>query len=424
MSKEIRADIAHVLSQVGINIEPQDNISTAFFMVLCCAGAFLCYVIVRWGLLKIVNAMLRRSQATSGPIIVKHAVFEKLSLTIPAIVLNLLIPLVLDKHAILSGLFDRILSLWLLFALIRSIYALLDASNDIADVKLMSRDLPIKSFVQLFKLIIFLIGFIIAISVLAERSPIYFLSGLGVATGFMLLIFRDTILGFVAGIQLSANRMVKVGDWIQMDKYGANGNIDEVSLTTVKVKNWDNTVTNIPAYALVQDSFINWRQMQESGGRRIKRAILIDIDSIKFINSDEEQQLQTIDFVPAVIANIKQNLNPYSGLTNIAVFRGYLEAYLKQHPKIRQDMTFLVRELDPSPEGLPVEIYVFVNDTRWAFYEAVQSDIFDHIFAILPQFNLAAYQSPASFDLRSLKTPEEPTPESPSLSQRNNIEAE
>ncbi|WP_318496073.1 mechanosensitive ion channel family protein [Photobacterium leiognathi] len=403
MSKAIRADIAHILSEIGVNIEPHDNISTAFFIVLCCAVAFITYVIVRWGLLKAVNAMLKRSHAIWGSVIVKHAVFEKLSLIIPAVVLNLLIPLVLDKHAILSGLIDRILSLWLIFALIRSSYAFLDASNNIADIKLMSRDLPIKSFVQLFKLVIFFIGLIIAISVIFDRSPVYFLSGLGVATGLVLLVFRDTILGFVAGIQLSANQMVKVGDWIQMDKYGANGSIEEVSLTTVKVKNWDNTITNIPAYALVQDSFINWRQMQESGGRRIKRSILIDIDTIKFIDNKEENTLSSIDFVPAVITQIKQTLNPHSGLTNIAIFRGYLEAYLKQHPKIRQDMTFLVRELEPTPQGLPIQIYVFVNDTRWAFYEAVQSDIFDHIFAMVPKFGLAAYQSPAASDLRSLQ---------------------
>ncbi|KJG00630.1 mechanosensitive ion channel family protein [Photobacterium angustum] len=403
MSKEIRVDIAHILSEVGVNIEPHDNISTFFFLVLCTGVAFFSYVIVRWGLLKIVNAMLRRSKASWGSVIVKHAVFEKLSLIIPAVVLNLLIPLVLDQHIILSGLIDRLLSLWLILALIRSSYAFLDASNDIADIKLMSRDLPIKSFVQLFKLIIFLIGFIIAISVLANRSPVYFLSGLGVATGLVLLVFRDTILGFVAGIQLSANQMVKVGDWIQMDKYGANGSIEEVSLTTVKVKNWDNTVTNIPAYALVQDSFINWRQMQESGGRRIKRSVLIDIDTIKFIDSNDEVQLATIDFVPAILAKKKQNLPPNTGLTNVAIFRGYLDVYLKQHPQIRQDMTFLVRELEPTPNGLPIQIYVFVNDTRWAFYEDVQSDIFDHVFAMIPKFGLAVYQSPASSDIRSLQ---------------------
>ncbi|MCP4954881.1 mechanosensitive ion channel family protein [Photobacterium aquimaris] len=408
MSHKIRLDIANGMSQLGINVQPQDNISTAIFMVLCCALAFLSYVFVRWGLLTLLRSAIKRSQATWGHVMVRHKVFEKLSLTIPAMVLNLVIPLVLDKHAILSSFIDRTLSLWLIIVLVRSSYAFLDATNDMADINQISRNLPVKSFVQLSKLILFFIGFIIAISVLANRSPIYFLSGLGVATGLVLLVFRDTILGFVAGIQLSANQMVKVGDWIQMDKYGANGSIDEVSLTTVKVKNWDNTVTNIPAYALVQDSFINWRQMQESGGRRIKRSVLIDIETIKFIDEQQQQKLAQLPYVADFIT--KRNTEIASGdahalqLTNITVFRAYLEAYLKQNKKIRQDMTFLVRELEPTAQGLPVQIYVFVNDTRWAFYEAVQSDIFDHVLAILPQFDLAVYQSPDGSDVRSLQS--------------------
>ena len=202
--------------------------------------------------------------------------------------------------------------------------------------------------------------------------------------------------------------MVKVGDWIQMDKYNANGSIDEVSLTTVKVKNWDNTVTNIPAYALVQDSFINWRQMQESGGRRIKRSVLIDIETIKFIDEQQQQQLTKIPYVADFLT--KRNAEIATGdahalqITNITVFRAYLEAYLKQNSKIRQDMTFIVRELEPTAQGLPVQIYVFANDTRWAFYEAIQADIFDHVLAILPQFDLSVYQSPDGSDIRSIQT--------------------
>lgn len=409
MSHKIRTDIANGMSQLGINIQPQDSISTVIFMVLCCVVAFLSYVFVRWGLLAILRTAIKRSQgATWGHVMVRHKVFEKLSMTIPAIVLNLLIPLVLDKHPIVSSFIDRTLSLWLIIVLVRSSYAFLDATNDMADIKQVSRDIPVKSFVQLSKLIIFFIGFIIAISILANRSPIYFLSGLGVATGLVLLVFRDTILGFVAGIQLSANQMVKVGDWIQMDKYGANGSIEEVSLTTVKVKNWNNTVTNIPAYALVQDSFINWRQMQESGGRRIKRAVLIDIDTIKFIDEQQQQKLAALPYVSDFLNQRHAEINNGGDahalqITNIAVFRAYLEAYLKQNAKIRQDMTFLVRELDPTAQGLPVQIYVFVNDTRWAYYEAIQSDIFDHVLAILPQFGLAAYQSPDGSDVRSLQ---------------------
>ncbi|HIF9056085.1 mechanosensitive ion channel domain-containing protein [Photobacterium damselae subsp. damselae] len=409
MSKQIRQAVAEGMSKLGINIQPHDNFSTIVILILCTVVAFGTYVIVRWGVLKILNAMIKRTKSQWGTILVHHQVLEKLCLIIPAVVMNLLIPLVLDQYVLLSDLIDRVLGIWLIFALIRSSYAFLDASNDIFNMNHLSKNLPVKSFVQLFKLTIFFIGFFVGISILADRSPIYFLSGLGVATGLVLLMFKDTILGFVAGIQLAANQMIQVGDWIQMDKYGANGSVDEVSLTTIKVKNFDNTVTNIPAYALVQDSFINWRQMQESGGRRIKRSILINIDTIRFLTEDDEQKLATIPFVGQYIKEKKDELNrsgnPYlvNSLTNITVFRAYLEAFLQQNTHLRKDMTFLVRELEPTAQGLPIQIYVFANDTRWAYYEGIQADIFDHVFAVLPQFGLAAFQSPAASDIREIK---------------------
>ncbi|AWX13815.1 mechanosensitive ion channel protein MscS [Mergibacter septicus] len=409
MTQDIRQLVADKMSKFGINIQPHDDLSTIILLTFCCLIAFITYVVVRWGLLKILNPMIKHSSSNLGEIIVHHKVLEKLSLTIPAIVVNLLIPLVLDKYILLSDLIDRILGVWLVIVLIRSSYAFLDATNDFADLKNLSKNMPIKSFVQLFKLIFFTIGFFIIISILANRSPIYFLSGLGVATGLVLLVFKDTILGFVAGIQLAANQMLQIGDWIQVDKYGANGSIIEISLTTIKVQNWDNTVTNIPAYALVQDSFINWRHMEESGGRRIKRSVLINIDSIYFISAQDEEKLAQIPLVADLIKKRKKELEKFPSatqmnrLTNITLFRAYLEEFLKQNINIRQDMTFLVRELDPTPQGLPIQIYIFTNDTRWVYYEGIQSDIFDHIYAILPQFGLTAFQAPASIDIRSLK---------------------
>lgn len=211
--------------------------------------------------------------------------------------LNLLIPIALTDHKLLASLVDRLLSVWLVVLLIRAAYSALDAVNEVADVKLISRRLPVKSFVQLIKLFLFFVAIIISISVLANQSPVYFLSGLGVATGLVMLVFKDTILGFVAGIQLAANRMVSTGDWIQMDKYGADGAVEEVSLTTVKVRNWDKTITMIPAYALVSDAFRNWRGMSESGGRRIKRSVNIDINSIRFLTEEDRKKLEKINLL-------------------------------------------------------------------------------------------------------------------------------
>ena len=300
--------------------------------------------------------------------------------------------------------------------LVRAIYSALDAANDIADYNHVSRRLPIKSFVQLFKLFLFFVAVIISISVLADQSPVYFLSGLGVMTGLVMLVFRDTILGFVAGIQLAANRMVSTGDWIEMDKYGANGSVVEVSLTTVKVQNWDNTLSMIPAYALVSDAFKNWRGMSESGGRRIKRSVSIDMESIHFLSEEEQARLSKVNCLKEYFANKSKEIAEFNTsvedsdmlvnsrhLTNIGTFRAYLIEYVTRHPLIHNDMTLLVRQLASTSEGVPIEVYVFTTDIRWNNYEEIQGDIFDHIFAILPEFGLRVFQGPTGTDIRSLK---------------------
>ncbi|MFB2781011.1 mechanosensitive ion channel family protein [Shewanella mangrovisoli] len=417
MDQEIRLEISGWLSSVGIDSQPSDSISTSIMLLACVLVAAIAYFIMRRGVIRAVNMVILRSKATWDDVFMRYKVLEKLAMLVPAIVLNLLVPITLTEHPVLSSLVDRLLSIWLVILMIRAIYAGLDAVNEISDVNLVSRRLPVKSFVQLIKLFLFFVGLIVSISVLADQSPVYFLSGLGVATGFVMLVFRDTILGFVAGIQLAANRMVSKGDWIQMDKYGADGAVEEVSLTTVKVRNWDKTITMIPAYALVSDAFRNWRGMSESGGRRIKRAVNIDINSIKFLSEEERNRLSKInclkEYFPAKISEIQESNAKVSDLdmkvngrhlTNVGTFRAYLQEYLQRHDKVHKDMTLMVRQLAPTTEGLPIEIYIFTNDTRWAFYEAIQADIFDHIFAVLPEFGLQAFQAPTGNDIRSLKS--------------------
>ncbi|MGL5668530.1 MAG: mechanosensitive ion channel family protein [Shewanella sp.] len=417
MDQEIRLEISGWLSSVGIDSQPSDSISTSIMLLACVLVAAIAYFIMRRGVIRAVNMVILRSKATWDDVFMRYKVLEKLAMLVPAIVLNLLVPITLTEHPVLSSLVDRLLSIWLVILMIRAIYAGLDAVNEISDVNLVSRRLPVKSFVQLIKLFLFFVGLIVSISVLADQSPVYFLSGLGVATGFVMLVFRDTILGFVAGIQLAANRMVSKGDWIQMDKYGADGAVEEVSLTTVKVRNWDKTITMIPAYALVSDAFRNWRGMSESGGRRIKRAVNIDINSIKFLSEEERNRLSKInclkEYFPAKISEIQESNAKVSDLdmkvngrhlTNVGTFRAYLQEYLQRHDKVHKDMTLMVRQLAPTTEGLPIEIYIFTNDTRWTFYEAIQADIFDHIFAVLPEFGLQAFQAPTGNDIRSLKS--------------------
>jgi miniconductance mechanosensitive channel len=417
VDQDLRIQISAWLLELGINSQPTDNLATSLLLAGCLLIALVAYFIVKRVVIEAVNIVIHRSRATWDDIFMRFRVLEKFAYLVPAIVLNLFVPIVLSEQHMLGKLIDRILSMILVILIIRAIYAALDAVNEIADVNLVNRRLPVKSFVQLTKLFLFFIGLIIGISILADQSPIYFLSGLGVATGFVMLVFRDTILGFVAGIQLAANRMVSKGDWIQMDKYGADGAVEEVSLNTVKVRNWDNTITMIPAYALVSDAFKNWRGMSESGGRRIKRSVNIDVNSIKFLTDDDRIRLGKVNHLKEYLPKLFSEINeanasvsdidmPVNGrrLTNVGTFRAYLQEYLNHHEKVHKGMTLMVRQLAPTTEGLPLELYIFTNDVRWTYYEMIQADIFDHVFAILPEFGLRAFQNPTGNDMRSLKS--------------------
>ena len=278
-----------------------------------------------------------------------------------------------------------------------------------------SHDIGIKGFIQALKLLTVLIGLIFIMSALLGKSPVFFLSGLGALTAVLLLIFKDAILGFVAGIQISVNNTVKVGDWVEMPTHMADGDVIDISLTTVKIQNWDKTITSIPTYDLIAKPFKNWRGMQNSGGRRIKRSIMIDMNTIKFADDAMITELKRISLIKPYIEtriaeidaiNKENNINdrPRNGrsITNIGTFRAYCEAYLRAHPKIHDKMTFLVRQLAPTSKGLPLEIYVFSNDIVWANYEGIQSDIFDHLLSILSAFDLSVYQEPTGRDFASL----------------------
>lgn len=417
MDQELRASITHWLAAIGIDSQPADGVSTSILVIACFIVAFVGYIFVKRGVVSTMNIVITRSRVSWDDIFMRYRVLEKLAKLVPALILNIILPLALTEHPVLESLADRLLDVTIVILFVRAVYSALDAANEIADVNLISRRLPIKSFVQLFKLFMFFVAIIISISVLADQSPVYFLSGLGVATGFVMLAFRDTILGFVAGIQLAANRMVSPTDWIQMDKYGADGAVEEVSLTTVKVRNWDQTITMIPAYALVTDAFKNWRGMSESGGRRIKRSVQLDISSIGFLTEEDQQRLSKINLLKSYFAAKSQEISTFNAqvedadmpvnsrhLTNVGTFRAYMLAYLNQHEKVHKDMTLLVRQLAPTSSGVPIELYIFTNDIRWAAYEDIQADIFDHVFAILPEFGLRVYQGPTGADVRSLQS--------------------
>jgi miniconductance mechanosensitive channel len=289
---------------------------------------------------------------------------------------------------------------------IREIYS----KSDIASRR------PIRGYLDAVKIVAYIMSGIFIVSILTDRSPWGVLSILGGFTVVLMLVFKDTILGFVASIQLSGHDMVRIGDWIEMPKYGADGDVIDVSIHTVKVRNWDKTITTIPTYGLVTDAFKNWRGMSESGGRRIKRALHIDMSSIKFCSDEMLERFRKFDLIKDYIVGKQNEINEYNKeyatetsqlingrrQTNIGVFRAYIVAYLKNHPKVHQNMTFLVRHLEPTKHGLPVQIYVFSNDQAWANYEAIQSDIFDHLLAAVPEIDLRVFQDPTGYDFAKI----------------------
>ncbi|MEM5527948.1 mechanosensitive ion channel domain-containing protein [Gammaproteobacteria bacterium AS21] len=308
---------------------------------------------------------------------------------------------------------------WIIVFSLLSLFTLLDIFQAISDRRTIQAHFPLRGLLQSVKLLASILTGILIVSLLMDKSPLILLSGLGALSAVLLLVFKDPILGLVAGIQLSANNMLTVGDWLEMPKYGADGDVVDIALTTVKVRNWDKTITTIPTYALISDSFKNWRGMSESGGRRIKRSIHVEMSSVCFLDKTQIEALKKAQLLSDYISskvpvidkeNLDKNLDMtvlQNGrrLTNVGTFRQYLSSYLKKHPGIHQEMTLIVRQLEPSSNGLPIQVYAFTNTTSWNEYEDIQSDIFDHIIAVMPAFYLKIHESPTGNDIRLLVKP-------------------
>lgn len=346
-------------------------------------------------------------------IIVSRRFFSRLSYLLQGIVFYFQVKLWLFQTQHLMHFMERFCKIWILFFGLLTLFSILNFLQNAMSERANRTNFPLRGLIQTSKLATSILVGLLAISVLLDVSPTILLSGFGALSAVLLLVFKDPILGLVAGIQLSANKMLSVGDWLEMPKYGADGDVIEIALTTVKVQNWDKTITTIPTHALISDSFKNWRGMAEAGGRRIKRSVLIETSSIKFLS---EQMLHRLREVPLISNYLDQKVQEIEKvnhgveagplnmrqLTNLGTFREYLVAYLSSHPKIRRDMTLIVRQLEPSNDGLPIEIYAFTTTTDWNSYEDIQSDIFDHILSVLPEFGLRAHEAPTGSDLRAL----------------------
>ena len=359
-----------------------------------------------------IKSYVKRSRNKYDDILVEKKVFNRLAHIVPALIIYYTIDNIFELPGLI-GFIRVLLKLYMILISVLIIDSLINALHYIYQQLPVSREKPVTGYVQVFKIFIYTIGLILIISFLSGKDPFTLLAGLGALAAVLLLVFKDTILGLVASIQLSANNMVKPGDWIEMPSRGADGTVMDITLNTVKVQNWDKTISTFPTYALVAVSFHNWKGMEESGGRRIKRAVNIDMKSVHFLSPEEIDKLKKIELIREYIESREKEISkfneehrvdasvPVNGrrMTNLGTFRKYMEQYLKAHPFIHQGLTMIVRHMALTEAGIPLEIYAFSKKQDWVAYEAVQADIFDHILSVIPYFNLRVYQNPSGYDI-------------------------
>lgn len=366
--------------------------------------------------LRFVERMAQKSRRRWRRAFFERKLFSRIALAVQGIIIYIQAGLWLNPESGVVEWVQTVAALWSLLYILLAAFSLLDALLDISQKDSKLKGLPLRGLFQSFKLVATIVVVILAVSTLVGKSPLIIMSGLGAMTAVIMLVFKDPILGLVAGIQLSANDMLEVGDWLEMPSYGADGDVIEIALTTVKVRNWDKTITTVPTYALISDSFKNWRGMELAGGRRIMRQVLIDANSVGFLDEDDISRLKKSRLLEPYLAKKQQEITKYNEdnqfdltsrvngrrMTNLGTLRAYLLSYLEKRDDIRQDLTLLVRQAQSSSTGIPLEVYAFTATTKWAEYENIQSDIFDHIFAILPEFGLRMHQSPTGYDFSQL----------------------
>lgn len=403
----------NLLTGIGMPLNLAIFVKIFIFLIVAVLLSYSSDIIVRKLIVSVFTAIIKRSKTKIDDIFLKRKVFNRLSHLAPAMVIFFLTPLIFQDYPALiihiqNGAYVYMILIGLLVA-----DSFISALHEVYIGLPISKHRPIKGYVQIVKIGIYFIAIIIIIATVFGKSPKGLLTALGTAAAVLILVFKDTILGFVASIQLSANKMVKPGDWISMPSHNADGTVIEISLNTIKVQNWDNTITTVPTYALISESFYNWKGMEESGGRRIKRSVIIDMKSIKFCTPEMIKKFKKIQILRDVIEKKENELDEHNKkyeidnsvlvngrrMTNIGVFRAYIASYLHNHPKINNEMTSMVRQLQPTDKGLPLQIYVFSNDKRWVEYEKIQSDIFDHILAVAPEFDLRVFQNPSGYDV-------------------------
>ena len=396
----------NLLSNMGI----ADNWVKYINMILLAVALVVLVFVVQFITRKILQVVLNRTSKITGMPILHHLAQRRfphfLAMIIPFSIVKGSIPIVFDQFPKLMVVMDKLADIYLIFYLIWLIMSIINAASDTLRLKPSLKDKPLDSYVQVIKIVFYIFGFVILFSILTGQETGVVLAGLGAGSAITMLIFKDSILGFVASLQVSANDMVRIGDWITMPKYGADGDVIQITLTTVKVRNFDKTITTLPPYALVSDSFQNWRGMQEIGGRRLKRSVHIKQGTIRFVRPEEIENLQKIEYISDHVKSRIIEIEKYNkehsvdksllingrNLTNIGLFRQYIYNYLKNHPHVHKELLLIVRQLQPNEKGMPLELYFFTATTVWVEYEAIVSDIFDHITAAATYFDLELFE--------------------------------
>ncbi|KPK87385.1 MAG: mechanosensitive ion channel protein MscS [Bacteroides sp. SM23_62_1] len=408
------------VEQVFQNFGLSDNLTillrTVIVGLIIILLALLADFLTKRILVQSIRRIVARTKVKWDDILIKRRVFIRLAHLVPALILYYSAGFILADYPVIENFAIGLIKIYMILVVLLIIDNIINALHEIYHTFPVSENRPIKGYVQVVKIFFYFIAVILILAIILGKSPKGLLTGLSALAAVLLLVFKDTILGLVASIQLSANKMVKPGDWIEMPKFNADGTVFEITLNTVKVQNWDKTIVTIPTYSMVSDAFTNWKGMEESGGRRIKRSINIDMQSVKFCDDAMLKKFSRISVLKSYIETRKNEIEEYNKtnqiddsvkvngrrMTNLGTFRKYIEEYLRNHPKIHQDMTFLVRHLQPTEKGIPIEIYVFSNDQAWANYEAIQADIFDHILAVIPEFELRVFQNPTGADFLKL----------------------
>lgn len=384
--------------------------------------AWIAYLITSRIFLEILHRVVEKTSTTWDDALIKNRVGRKLAQLVPIFIIYQGVGKLADVNEKLGLLIMNFASAYMIVVLVITVIAILNAANDIYEANPEARQRPIKGFIQLLQLAVLIMGGLLFVAALLDQSPVLLLSGFGAMTAVLLLVFKDTLLSLVASVQLTAQDMVRVGDWIEVPQFGADGDVVDVELHTIKVQNWDKTITTIPTHRLISDSFKNWRGMSLSGGRRIKRALYLDASSVHFMNEQEIARCGRFLLLEDYLSGKQGELSAYNEslagsvdgqadtavnmrrLTNIGTFRAYAARYLEKHPQVHKGMTLMVRQLAPGPQGIPIELYCFTTTTAWGEYEDIQADMFDHLLAIIPEFGLRLFQQPAGteFSIRQV----------------------